>query len=165
MCSSARRVSKCPLGGFFYAYTLRSAGPVPGFGSVGEYQDSSNSLRNAARTAGTPSGYKKEFSDEQASTQQIGYLTYKNIDDGTYNVNQCAEFCNSEKFCLGFNIFFERDPKYNPASTCPDPQPITNVKCAIYGYPVAEASATNSGQFREQFHVVIVGSNGMYPQQ
>jgi hypothetical protein len=162
MCSSARRVSERLLDGFHYADTLNSAGLKPGDGSVNAYQDSNNDLSKAARSAGTPSGYRKEFSDEQASTQQIGYLTYKNIEDGTYNVQQCADFCDSEKFCLGFNIFFERDPEVNPASTCPDPEPITNVKCAIYGYPVAKASATNSGQFREQFHVVIVGSNGKH---
>jgi hypothetical protein len=41
------------------------------------------------------------------------------------------------------------------------------VKCSLYGYPVAELSATNTGQWRgpedangESFHVVIAGSNG-----
>jgi hypothetical protein len=140
---------------------IHSAGPTPpGDGSVNAYKDSDNDLRKAARAASTPAGYKKEFTDEAGSTQQIGYLTYKNIEDGTYNVQQCADFCDSEKFCLGFNIFFERDPKFNPAPDCINPEPITNVKCSIYGYPVAKASATNEGQWREQFNVVIVGSNG-----
>jgi hypothetical protein len=143
-------------------HIFHSAGPKPGDGSVDAYQDSNNALRKAAREATTPSGYKKEFSDANGSTQQIGYLTYKNIDDGTYNVKQCADFCDSEKFCLGFNIFYERDPKNNPAPACKNPEPITNVKCSIYGYPVALASATNQGQSREQFQVVIVGSNGKF---
>jgi hypothetical protein len=46
---------------------------------VAAYQDSNNDLRKAARAAGTPSGYKKEFSDANGSVQQVGYLTYKNI--------------------------------------------------------------------------------------
>jgi hypothetical protein len=127
---------------------------------VAAYQDSNNDLRKAARAAGTPSGYKKEFSDANGSVQQVGYLTYKNIDDGTYNVQQCADYCDSETFCLGFNIYYERDPKLNPAAACNNPDPFTNVKCSIYGYPVALASATNQGQPRGQFQVVIVGSNG-----
>jgi hypothetical protein len=139
---------------------IYSAGPKPGDGSVAAYQDASNALRTAARQATTPSGYTQEFSDANGATQQVGYLTYENIDDGTYNVQKCADFCDSEKFCLGFNIFYERDPKLNPAPACSNPDPVTNVKCSIYGYPVALASATSQGQWREQFQVVIVGSNG-----
>jgi hypothetical protein len=133
---------------------------VPGDGSVPAYQDPTNDLRKTARSVGTPAGYKNEFTDLTATTEEIGYLTYKNIEDGTYSVDQCAAFCDSEKFCLGFNIYFERDPKYNPSTDCPNPEPITNVKCAIFGYPVAIASATNVGQYRQQFQVVSVGSNG-----
>lgn len=139
---------------------MYSAGPLPADSSPAGYLDTNNILRSAARAAGTPSGYKQEFVDADGSTQQIGYLTYKNIDDGTYNVQQCADFCDSEKFCLGFNIYYERDPSINPAAACPDPAPITNVKCSIYGYPVAKGSATNNGQWRQDFHVVIAGSNG-----
>jgi hypothetical protein len=138
---------------------------LPGDGSVSAYQVSTNDLRKSARDAGTPAGYKKEFTDLTATTEEIGYLTYKNIEDGTYSVDQCAAFCDSEKFCLGFNIYFERDPSQNPATDCPDPDPITNVKCAIFGYPVAAASATNAGQYRQDFHVVSVGSNGKFFQQ
>ncbi|KAH7064002.1 hypothetical protein BKA63DRAFT_428179 [Paraphoma chrysanthemicola] len=136
------------------------AGPVPGDGSVNAYLNINNNLRKAARDASTPAGYRREFSDEQAATQQIGYLTYKNLDDGKYNVQKCADFCNSEEFCIGFNIYFERDPKIKPAPVCSNPQPITNVKCSIYGYPVSQGTATNKGQYREKFRVVIVGSNG-----
>jgi hypothetical protein len=136
------------------------AGHVPGDGSTGAYLDPNGDLRAAARAATTPAGYTKAFDDETGSTEQIGYLTYKVIQDGTYSVKQCADFCDSEKFCLGFNLFFERDPKQKPASACPNPEPITNVKCAIFGYPVAQGSATRTGEHREQFEVVIAGSNG-----
>jgi hypothetical protein len=146
----------------YNTHDLRSVGQLPGDGSVAAYKDINGDLRKKAQSVATPSGYRKEFTDEAGSTQQIGYLTYKNIEDGTYNVQKCADFCDSERFCLGFNIFYERDPKNNPAPTCVSPDAITNVKCSIFGYPVAKASATNEGQWREQFQVVIVGSNGTY---
>jgi hypothetical protein len=143
-------------------HTIYSKGHVPEGGSVADYKNDKGVLRKNAQEAPTPSGYRKEFTDEAGSTQQVGYLTYKNIEDGSYNVQQCADFCDSEKFCLGFNIYYERDPEKNPAPECASPDPITNVKCSIFGYPVAKASATNEGQWREQFQVVIVGSNGTY---
>jgi len=34
------------------------------------------------------------------------------------------------------------------------------IKCVYYGGPVTAASATNVGQWRRDFHVVIAGSNG-----
>jgi hypothetical protein len=82
-------------------------------------------------------------------------------------VNACASFCNSVKFCLGFNIYYERDPEKDPAAGCPNPKAVTNIKCSLYGYPVAAGSATNKGQYRgpqdankQAFQVIIVGSNG-----
>lgn len=108
--------------------------------------------------ASTPSGYKQSFVNKAGSSQQIGYLTYKTYD--TYDVDGCAAACNSEKYCRGFNIFFERDPSLEPGPNCPNPASTTNIKCSLYGYPVADKAATNEGQWREQFHVVIAGSNG-----
>ncbi|KAL1606044.1 hypothetical protein SLS59_003169 [Nothophoma quercina] len=138
---------------------------VPGDGSTDAYLASTNSLRVAAGAADTPTGYDLSFKDLTGSSQQIGYLTYKNLD--TYDVQGCANFCDSEKYCQGFNIFFERDPKYEPKDGCANPEPVTNIKCSIYGYNVASGAATNDGQWRgpqdangEAFHVVIVGSNG-----
>lgn len=143
------------------------AGPVPGTGSTADYLDFNSQLRMTARAASAPSGYKESFKDLTASSQQIGYLTYKNIDSGSYDVDECAAFCNSEKYCLGFNIYYERDPSKDAAAACPNPAPITNVKCSLYGYNVAAAAATNDGQWRgpedangQAFHVVITGSNG-----
>jgi hypothetical protein len=137
---------------------LSSAGLVPGKGSVEEYLDSKNELRTTARAVGIPKGYTKSFVDLTGSTEQIGYLTYKTLD--SYDPSACAAFCDSEKFCYGFNLFFERDPSLEPGPDCADPEPVTNIKCSIYGYPVAEKSATNEGQYRQDFHVVITGSNG-----
>ncbi|KAG9191968.1 hypothetical protein G6011_10702 [Alternaria panax] len=133
---------------------------VPGDGSVDAYRKFDNDLRKAARDAAIPSGYTKSFTDQAGSTEQIGYLTYKTL--SLYSTVDCAAFCNSEKYCLGFNLFFERDPSKDPGAGCPeqDPKPVTNIKCSIYGYPVAQKSATNQGQYRGGFHVVITGSNG-----
>lgn len=144
------------------------AGPLPASGSAdSDYTNAGSSLRATAQSATTPSGYTKSFGDKLGSSQQIGYLTYKNIDSGAYDVQGCADFCDSEKFCLGFNIYYERDPMYEPKDGCANPPAQTNVKCSIYGYPVAGAAAINEGQWRgpedtngQAFHVVITGSNG-----
>ncbi|RAR00397.1 hypothetical protein DDE82_007308 [Stemphylium lycopersici] len=129
----------------------------PGDGSVNAYLDDDSELRVAARAAKAPQGYTESFKDLTASTEQIGYLTYKNIESTKeYDVQACADFCDSENYCLGFNIYYERDP----ADDCNDAMPQTNLKCSIYGYPVSKQSATNQGQFRGDFQVVITGSNG-----
>lgn len=145
-----------------------SIGPVPGDGSVSAYLDSTNALSLTAQNASTPNGYAKAFTNQQASTQQIGYLTFKTLPGTKYDVDACAAFCNSVEFCLGFNIYYERDPTVDPDAACPNPQPVTNIKCSLYGYPVALGSATNKGLYRgpkdtngNAFQVVIVGSNGM----
>ncbi|KAJ8109530.1 hypothetical protein OPT61_g7393 [Boeremia exigua] len=137
----------------------------PGDGSTSAYLDPNGSLRQLARTATPPSGYTESFKDLTASSQQIGYLTYKTLD--SYSPQECANFCDSEKYCQGFNIYFERDPKFEPKDGCANPDAVTNIKCSIYGYNVASKAATNDGQWRgpqdangDAFHVVIAGSNG-----
>ena len=78
----------------------------------------------------------------------------------SYSPSQCASYCNQVSNCLGFNIYYERDPSLNPGAACPNPASQTNIKCTLYGSQVSAASATNTGQYRAQFHVVIAGSNG-----
>ncbi|EMD64827.1 hypothetical protein COCSADRAFT_189863 [Bipolaris sorokiniana ND90Pr] len=142
------------------------AAPVPGDGSAGAYLATTNNvLKSNADGATAPAGYDEAFKGLNKATQQIGYLTYKNIETGNYNVQACADFCDSEKFCLGFNIYYERDPKYAPSASCTDPEPQTNLKCALFGYPVSANTAINDGQYREQFQVVIAGSNGYSKRQ
>ncbi|KAF2626483.1 hypothetical protein BU25DRAFT_343742 [Macroventuria anomochaeta] len=138
---------------------------VPGDGSTNAYLATDSVLRSTARGAATPSDYEQSFVDMTGSSQQIGYLTYKNLD--SYDPSACASFCDSEKYCQGFNIFYERDPKFEPKDGCANPEPVTNIKCSIYGYNVASKAATNEGQWRgpqdangDTFHVVITGSNG-----
>jgi hypothetical protein len=121
---------------------VSSAGKNPGVqGSVDEYLDSNNALRTAARAALTPSGYTKSFTDLTGSTEQIGYLTYKTLD--TYDPAACAAFCNSEEFCYGFNIFFERDPSLEPGPTCADP-PSTDTPSLRSLPPTRDSTARTS---------------------
>jgi hypothetical protein len=134
---------------------------------VTDYLNKTNELATEALSAKTPSGYTMSFTNLQGSTQQIGYLTYKNLESGSYDVDGCASFCDSVAYCIAFNIYYERDPSVDAADACPNPTPITNVKCSLYGYPISAETAKNDGQWRgpqdsqgESFHVVIAGSNG-----
>lgn len=78
----------------------------------------------------------------------------------SYNTTQCAGYCNSTTGCEAINIYFERDPVVNPGPNCPNPPASTNIKCTLWGSPVSAATATNEGQYRDQFEVVIAGSDG-----
>jgi hypothetical protein len=55
---------------------------------------------------------------------------------------------------------FERAPTQNPAATCPNPPSTTLIKCNYWGSPLSEATATNDGQWRNDFHVLVSGVNG-----
>ena len=79
----------------------------------------------------------------------------------SYDTIKCQELCDSATACYGINIYFERDPSVNPAAGCDNPASITNIKCTLWGSQVSGDAATNTGQWRDSFHVVIAGSNGM----
>ena len=95
-----------------------------------------------------------------ATTLTHDYLGYKTM--SSYNVTECAMICDAMETCVAFNTFFERNPTLNPNATegCPNPPSTTNIKCAWWSTPINETSATNSGENREDFQVVIAGSNG-----
>ncbi|KAF1991625.1 hypothetical protein K402DRAFT_314231, partial [Aulographum hederae CBS 113979] len=115
-----------------------------------------NSINNVP-----PPGWAKIFSNATASingddqTKYLGYFELKG-----YNASECADYCDDVDGCIAFNMFYERDPVLNPADSCPNPAGSTHIKCSIWGSPVTIDKATNSGQWRHQFHVVIAGSNG-----
>lgn len=46
-----------------------------------------------------------------------------------------------------------------PTAECPSPPSETVIKCVYYGGPATASSATNAGQWRRDFNVVIAGSN------
>ncbi|KAJ8118472.1 hypothetical protein OPT61_g546 [Boeremia exigua] len=115
-------------------------------------------IASVAKAASTPSGYFNTFTNLQGASSAYGYLGYKVVT--SYDPAECASECDSKSGCLGFNIFVERDPSKNPGPECKDPEAIANIKCSFWGGPVYTDTATNTGQWREQFEVAIAGSNG-----
>ncbi|KAF3010929.1 hypothetical protein E8E13_010115 [Curvularia kusanoi] len=115
--------------------------------------------KQLAVSAKTPSGYEQSFVNLQGSTTGGGYISYKTLD--SYDTGACSKFCDDTETCTGFNIYIERDPKWNPDQcSCSNPPSIINYKCSIWGQKVTKETATNSGQVRDDFKVVITGSNG-----
>ncbi|KAG9672405.1 hypothetical protein KCU99_g6933, partial [Aureobasidium melanogenum] len=98
-----------------------------------------------------PSGYTPAFVNLQGSTQANGYLTYKTL--STYDPQQCTSACDKISSCQFANIYYEKDPdnKNNPVDV---------IKCALYSMPQTNCTATNKGQWRGSFHVLVTGSNG-----
>ncbi|KAF7193370.1 hypothetical protein HII31_05349 [Pseudocercospora fuligena] len=108
-----------------------------------------------------PSGntfYYEKFRDLNGSTQQNSYLTYYILNN--YDVPACAAKCNSVDLCTAFNIYVERDPSLDAGPACPNPPSVSNYKCALWGSSISRETATNTGQYRDQFQVVITASNG-----
>lgn len=85
----------------------------------------------------------------------MGYYELKSYDPAS-----CTAICDQTSGCVGTNLYFERKPSLLPAARCPDPPAITLINCALWGSPVTPAEATNDGQYQQEFHVVIAGSNG-----
>ncbi|QSZ29458.1 hypothetical protein DSL72_003972 [Monilinia vaccinii-corymbosi] len=115
-------------------------------------------FHSEAKGALTPSSYTQTFVDLNAAVSANSYLgltTFK-----SYDVAKCGALCDNTDLCTGFNIYVERDPSVDPSDTCSNPASITNYKCTLWGSGVDSASATNSGQWRDSFQVVITGSNG-----
>ncbi|GAM90385.1 hypothetical protein ANO11243_084280 [Dothideomycetidae sp. 11243] len=111
-----------------------------------------------ALAAPVPSGYVQRFQNLNASNNAYGYMGYTTLD--SYDTALCAKKCTALKGCSSINIYFERDPSVEPAAACPNPPSYTMIKCVFWGGPVNTANALNTGQWRQNFQVVIAGSNG-----
>lgn len=111
-----------------------------------------------ALTARHPPSYRSTYKNLNASMVGNSYLGMETF--AKYDVKACAKHCDMKDLCTGFNIFVERDPSQNPSSQCTNPHSITNYKCTFWGSEVNRKSATNYGQTRREFQVVIAGSNG-----
>jgi hypothetical protein len=118
-------------------------------------------IASVANTANaSPSGYYQTFRNEKAANSAMNYLGYSVVPEGKgYDVDWCAAKCTSKAGCLGFNIFFERDPKSEPGPTCEDPAAFANIKCSFWGTALDLSTAKNKGQWRARFEVAIAGSN------
>ncbi|KAL9095300.1 MAG: hypothetical protein Q9165_002557 [Trypethelium subeluteriae] len=121
------------------------------------FQSNSN-YSSLAQNAQIPQGYNLSFSNLGGATQSPSYLGYYTLT--SYNTIKCQEYCDAAPGCSSFNVYIERDPSINPADACPNPSSTANYKCSLFGAPTCDDMATNVGQYRDQFHVVIAGSNG-----
>ncbi|KAI0376803.1 hypothetical protein F5Y04DRAFT_273547 [Hypomontagnella monticulosa] len=134
------------------------AGPVPTPDTDGAFL-SLRAFARIARQAPTPTGYNETFQNLHARVEAYGYLGFNTL--SSYDTQNCASQCdNIWRGCIGFNIFFERDPSLNPGQGCQNPPSTTNIKCIFWGGTVSRETATNDGQYQANFHVVIAGSNG-----
>lgn len=115
-----------------------------------------------ALNAKTPAGYQQTFKNLKAATSANTYLGLQTLH--TYDVLGCSQFCSNktDAVCTSFNIYVERDPSVNPSNEycCGNPSSITNYKCTLWGSTIDNTTATNSGQYRDGFQVVIAASNG-----
>ena len=113
---------------------------------------------SAATGATTPLGYSNTFKDLHASSSAYGYMGMTTL--SSYDTAQCAAYCDAIDGCFGINIYFERNPSLEPGVGCEDPPSTTVIKCVFWGGYVEAANALNEGQYHNQFHIVIAGSNG-----
>ncbi|KAH0344482.1 hypothetical protein KCU83_g8329, partial [Aureobasidium melanogenum] len=110
-------------------------------------------------SAKTPSGFTETFQNLTASNSADNYMGYTLL--SSYDVSACASDCSAISGCNSVNIYFERDPSVNPDSpNCANPNSTINIKCVFWGGAVTAANANNFGQWRDQFQVLIAGSNG-----
>jgi hypothetical protein len=110
----------------------------------------------AAETA--PEGFTRIFYNANAGIESPDYLTYHLLE--SYDAFTCAEYCDDTEHCNTFNLYFERNPTVDPNPWCENPPSTTSIKCALFSSPVLNANVSNAGQYRDDFHVVIAGSNG-----
>ena len=136
------------------------AGPVPSPDSASAFLSYDSFAASATAAASSvPSGYVSTFTNLQASNNAYGYMGYTLLKE--YNAQTCADKCTLINGCQAFNVYFERDPTVNPDSdSCNNPASTTQIKCVFWSGPVTTDNAVNYGQWRNQFQVVIAGSNG-----
>ncbi|KAK5018911.1 hypothetical protein LTR39_000710 [Cryomyces antarcticus] len=135
-------------------------GPVPSPNTDAAFQ--SYALFGAAANAAVaPTNWYKVYSNlngSQLAAASNVYLGYQPLQE--YSPAQCAALCDATAGCVGTNLYFERSPSLFPAANCSNPAAMTLIKCALWGSPVGADQATNTDQWREQFHVVVAGSDG-----
>ena len=115
-------------------------------------------FHSEAQAAVAPKGYVQTFANLNASVSGSSYLGYYLLT--SYDTVGCSQYCDNTTLCTGFNLYIERDPSVNPAANCSNPPSITNYGCSLWGSGVSASAATNSGQYRNDFQVVIVASDG-----
>jgi len=112
----------------------------------------------SASAAATPSGYTLSFQNLNASVSQASYLGVRTLQ--SYDTIGCATICDNTTTCTAFNVYIERDPVVDPAANCSNPASTSNYFCTLWGSSINSTTATNAGQYRSSFHVLITASNG-----
>ncbi|KAL8933695.1 MAG: hypothetical protein Q9211_005638 [Gyalolechia sp. 1 TL-2023] len=111
-----------------------------------------------ANNATTPDGYSVVMQNGGASLSASKYMGLRTLK--SYDTLGCASLCDQATGCQAFNLYIERDPSLDPnAASCPNPPSITNYKCTLWGAVVSAEQATNKGQWRDSFQIVIAASN------
>ncbi|KAI4275755.1 MAG: hypothetical protein LQ337_002997 [Flavoplaca oasis] len=111
-----------------------------------------------AENSPTPDGYSNIMVNAAASLSASKYMGLRTLK--SYDTLGCAALCDQAPGCQAFNLYVERDPSLAPdIVSCPNPPSTTNFKCTLWGAAVSAAQATNKGQWRASFQVVIAGSN------
>lgn len=133
------------------------SGPVASPDTVQAFQ-SNPAFPALASSAPTPDGYSMAFNNLNASLNALNYMGLYTLT--SYDTLGCASLCDRASGCTAFNMYAERDPTVDPnAANCPNPPSLTNYKCTLWGAPVCDEEATNYGQWRDSFQVVIAASN------
>jgi len=114
------------------------------------------SLVNQSANAFSSAGYTSIFSGLSAAVSNSAYLGYRELSQ--YNVTQCTALCDALSACQSVNLFFERAPVINPGVGCENPPSATIIRCSLWGVAINSTMATNVGQWRSNFMVVITGS-------
>ncbi|MCJ1485749.1 hypothetical protein MMC06_005924 [Schaereria dolodes] len=129
------------------------SGPVPTPDTVAAFSADPD-LQAFSQNAPTPDGYVEAFQGATGSLSASNYMGLYTL--ASYDTLTCASQCDQASGCQAFNVYIE--PNYH--KNCPNPPSTTNFKCTLWGAPVSSAEATNTGQWRDSFEVVIAGSNG-----
>jgi len=133
------------------------AGPVASPDTIEGYF-AITELQTLSANAPTPDGYTSAFTSLNASLNANKYMGLWTLT--SYDSIGCASLCDKTTGCEAYNIYSERDPTLDPNHTnCPNPQSLTNYKCTLWGAGVSSSQAKNFGQWRNEFQVVITGSN------
>ncbi|KAF1344800.1 hypothetical protein BDV97DRAFT_373159 [Delphinella strobiligena] len=115
-------------------------------------------LYEESATAPTPDGYQEAFTGLNGPLSALNYMGLYTLT--SYDTLGCASKCDQASGCVAFNMYAERDPSLDANNANrPNPPSTVNYKCTLWGAPVCDEEATNHGQYRAQFQVVITASS------
>ncbi|KAG8158400.1 hypothetical protein KVR01_011522 [Diaporthe batatas] len=117
-------------------------------------------FHEASNSARIPRGYELVAQDLGGSVESDkGFLYTHPLRQ--YDPGECARLCDDLPTCAAFNLYFEREPAYLPDASagCSNPPSTTSIDCVLWHTRLDEDDVGNFGELREQFQVVITGSN------